>query len=144
MVVRAASEGVSTRVSSRGGSGAMMAVVASDERVGCPTCGQEYDGSLRFCPADARPLVPESELAKLAGKSALCTACGRSFERGVPRCPNDGTELTPQSLYEATRGRPSVLHPTGITGRICPLCRRRYDLAARFCPVDGAELATIN
>lgn len=132
-------------VRARASSTGMMAVVASDERVACPTCGQEFDAALRFCPADSRALVPLSEVAERAREgSCACVTCNRAFEMGVRYCPHDASELVPIAVYEATRGKVGHLAAVGVTGRICPACRRQLDLAARFCPYDGTELVNLH
>jgi len=154
---RAHTEAIRAAVAARGGglapslprlraeSSGMMAVVASDERVACPTCGQEFDASLRFCPADARGLVPLADVAERAREgSSACVTCNRAFEMGVRYCPHDASELVPIAVYEATRGKVGHLAAVGVTGRICPECRRQLDLAARFCPYDGAELVNLH
>ncbi|MBT8492242.1 MAG: hypothetical protein KJO07_04210 [Deltaproteobacteria bacterium] len=129
----------------RHSSSGMMAVVAVDERVGCPTCGQEYEASVRHCPADARELVPVSEVADRARDgSSACVTCHRAFEQGVRYCPHDASELVPIAVYEATRGKVGYLAPTGQALRVCPQCRRRCDWSARFCPHDGAELSVLH
>ena len=133
------------RSRARANSSGMMAVVAADERVACPTCGQEYQATLRFCPADSRQLVPVSEVAERAREgSTACVTCDRAFEMGVGYCPHDASELVPIAVYEATRGKVGHLSAVGVRGRICPSCRRQLDMAARFCPYDGAELVNLH
>lgn len=125
--------------------GGMMAVALAEERNACPTCGQEYDAALSFCPADARALVPLSEVAAKAKEgSAACVACHRAFELGVRYCSYDASELVPIAVYEATRGKVGHLAPVGVLGRVCSQCRRPFDLAARFCPHDGTELSLLH
>jgi len=119
--------------------------VARSEAMACPTCRRQYEAALEFCPRDARPLVPLSQLEGRPSGS-VCPACRRGSEPGTRFCPHDGSELLPLSLYEATRrdanSEPSA--PTGVMAKICPQCRSRHDLAATFCGRDGSELVAIN
>jgi hypothetical protein len=111
----------------------------------CPSCRREYDGGLRFCPRDARALVPAAELAEGGrGAGSRCPRCRRSFEPGLRYCPYDAAELVPAGVYQATRDEEQAETPSGVMGRICPRCRRTYDLVASFCGRDGSELAVIN
>jgi hypothetical protein len=144
--VKAAPREPSRRYRSRAHSSTgMMAVAIADERVACPTCGQEYDAALRYCPADARELVPVTEVAQRARDgSAACVTCHRAFEQGVRYCPHDASELVPIAVYEATRGKVGYLAPTGEALRVCPQCQRHCDWSARFCPHDGTELSVLH
>ncbi len=122
---------------------------ASAERgqgaMACPTCRGEYEAWLRFCPRDARALVPAAELSeRTRSAGSICPRCRRSFEPGLRYCPYDAADLVPAALYEATRDDGADGAPSGVLGRICPRCRRRYDLVASFCGRDGCELAVIN
>jgi len=140
---RTGSGGVS--VSADGTSSGVVAFVSEESRVACPTCSQEYDGALNFCPADSRELVPVSEFVERAREgSCACVTCHRAFEAGVRYCPDDASELVPIAVYEATHGRVGHLAPLGVRGRICSQCQRRVDLAARFCPFDGNELSLLH
>jgi hypothetical protein len=126
-----------------GASGALA--LARSETMACPTCRQQYESLLEFCPRDSRQLVPLSQLdARPSG--SVCPACRRASEPGTRFCPHDGSELIPVALYEATRSdadaEPSG--PTGVMAKICPQCRSRHDLAATFCGRDGSELVAIN
>jgi hypothetical protein len=136
-------------VSSSGGLAmvAASAPVASGPVV-CPACRRELPAGLRYCPHDARRLVPKDELLRnaelLRASGAVCPRCRRTCEPGVRTCPHDAEELIPVAVWEATRGRRAPQPPTGVVGKICPQCAGRYDLASTFCGRDGAELVTIN
>jgi uncharacterized protein YbaR (Trm112 family) len=115
------------------------------ELVACPTCRREYEGGLRYCPRDARALVPAAELAERARSAgATCPRCRRSFDASLRYCPYDAADLVPAAVYDATRDDPDDDDSSGRLGRICPRCRRRYDLVASFCGRDGSELAVLN
>jgi hypothetical protein len=127
------------------GGGALAVAATPSAKVGCPACRREYPPGLRFCPHDARRLVPSAEMAersRIAG--SVCPRCRRAYEPGIRYCPHDAEELIAAPLWEATRGRKQDPTPTGVLAKICPRCAGRYDLATTFCGKDGAELMTIN
>jgi hypothetical protein len=129
--------------SALGATGALA--LARSETMACPTCRRQYESLLEFCPRDARPLVPLSQLdARPSG--SVCPACRRSSDSATRFCPHDGSELIPVALYEVTRSDSDdePAGPTGVMGKICPQCRSRHDLAASFCGRDGSELVAIN
>jgi hypothetical protein len=137
--------GVEARGSVDGGALASVASSTAPSKVGCPACRREFPPGVRFCPYDARRLVPAAELperSRVAG--SVCPRCRRAYEPGIKYCPHDAEELMAAPLWEATRGRKQDAAPTGVLAKICPRCTGRYDLATTFCGKDGAELMTIN
>jgi hypothetical protein len=114
----------------------------------CPSCRRDFDAGIRFCPHDARKLVPKTELLRsadlLRATGSVCPRCRRAYEAGVRACPHDAEDLIPIGVWEATRGRRPFQPPTGVVAKICPQCAGRYDLASTFCVRDGVELVTIN
>lgn len=123
-----------------------LAVAASPHGpVACPACRREFSPNVRFCPYDARRVVPLGELgerSRIAG--SICPRCRRGYEAGVRTCVHDSEELIASPIWEVTHGRQPELTSTGVTAKICPQCTGRYDLATRFCTRDGVELMTIN
>ena len=120
--------------------------VAATEMI-CPTCGREYPAGLKFCPADARPLVPSANAQGGAGVGLACPVCKRSFDGGKRFCPYDAEELAPVTAPMAARRTPRAAGPPGLAhvlGKICPHCSKRYESEATFCGRDGAELVSIN
>jgi predicted amidophosphoribosyltransferase len=120
--------------------------VAANEMI-CPTCGREYPSGLKFCPADARPLVPSANAQGGAGVGLVCPVCKRSFDGGKRFCPYDAEELAPVTSPMAARRNPRAAGPPGLAhvlGKICPHCSQRYESEATFCGRDGAELVSIN
>jgi hypothetical protein len=116
--------------------------------LGCPTCRRRYESPLKYCPRDARPLVPASELDRVKS-GGVCPGCRRAFDPAVRFCPHDAAELVPLSIYQATHaGEAADEEPEpgsgDCAGKICPECRSRHELAAMFCGVDGSELVAIN
>jgi predicted amidophosphoribosyltransferase len=120
-------------------------VTAAAEMI-CPTCGREYPAGLKFCPADARPLVPSAN-AQGAAVGLACPVCKRSFDGGKKFCPYDAEELAPIAVPAVSRrtqrpgGPPGLAH---VLGKICPHCSKRYESEATFCGRDGSELVSIN
>jgi hypothetical protein len=111
----------------------------------CPSCRREYEAGVRFCPHDARKLMPAAEIMERSRASgSVCPRCRRAFDAGVRFCPHDAEELVPLSLWEATQGKKHQAVPTGVLAKLCPQCNARYDLVSTFCAKDGAELVTIN
>ena len=109
----------------------------------CPACHRDYAPGLRFCPHDARDLVPATDpIARAAGAGATCPTCRRSFDAGKKFCAFDGEELVP--LPVAIGAAPGEGVFAGSLGKICPNCSRRYESDATFCGRDGAELVSVN
>jgi predicted amidophosphoribosyltransferase len=107
----------------------------------CPACHRDYAPGLRFCPHDARDLIPATDpIARASGSGATCPTCKRSFDAGKKFCAFDGEELVPLPL--AIGG--SDVDIAGGLGKICPSCSRRYESDATFCGRDGAELVSVN
>ncbi len=121
-------------------------VTAAAEMI-CPTCGREYPAGLKFCPADARPLVPSANAQGAAAVGLACPVCKRSFDGGKKFCPYDAEELAPITVPAVARrtqragGPPGLAH---VLGKICPHCSKRYESEATFCGRDGSELVSIN
>lgn len=115
----------------------------------CPACAAEYPEGLKFCPNDARALVPAGEPggARLDERSLKCPICRRSFEDNKRFCPYDAEELiaanAASSLAERDERRllPPIPHSMA---KICPNCAQRYEADATFCGRDGSELVTVN
>lgn len=117
----------------------------------CPACLREYPDGLRFCPQDARELVPagDSLLRGLPSLSeptagAACPACRRSYDALKRFCPFDGEELAPLPLAAGAGIAPPRELVAATLGKICPHCSRRYEGEATFCGRDGSELVTVN
>ena len=110
----------------------------------CPACHRDYAPGLRFCPHDARDLIPATDpIARAAGAGATCPTCKRSFDAGRKFCAFDGEELVPLPVaIGANQG--DVAAFAGSLGKICPSCSRRYESDATFCGRDGAELVSVN
>jgi hypothetical protein len=127
------------------GGGALAVAAPAPTKVGCPSCRRDFAPGLRYCPYDARRLVPIAELAERSRvQGSVCPRCRRAFDPGIRYCTHDAEELMSASLWEATRGRRPEPALTGVVGKICPRCAGRYDLATTYCGRDGAELVTIN
>ena len=117
---------------------------ASRTEMICPTCGREYASGLKFCPADARPLVPSANAQGSAVTGLACPVCKRSFDGGKKFCPYDAEELVqvgPPAARRVRTGPPGLAH---VLGKICPHCAKRYESEATFCGRDGSELVPIN
>lgn len=115
--------------------------------VACPSCRRRYERPLKYCPRDARLLVPATELERVKSGGGVCPGCRRAFDPAVRFCPHDAAELVPLSVYEATHARDPLddePEPGDCAGKICPECRSRHEIAAIFCGVDGSELVAIN
>jgi hypothetical protein len=111
----------------------------------CPACHRDYAPGLRFCPHDARDLIPASDpAARAAGAGATCPACKRSYDTGKRFCAFDGEELVPLPLAIGAGDPASVAVFAGGLGKICPNCSRRYESDATFCGRDGQELVPVN
>ena len=110
----------------------------------CPACHRDYPPGMRFCPQDARDLVPATDpSARAAGTGATCPTCKRSFDAGKKFCAFDGEELVP--LPVALGAADSAGGGLGVgLGKICPNCSRRYESDATFCGRDGEELVSVN
>jgi uncharacterized Zn-finger protein len=111
----------------------------------CPACHRDYAPGLRFCPHDARDLVPASDpAARAGGAGSTCPTCKRSYDAGKKFCAFDGEELVPLPLAMGA-GDPAVAvaFASGL-GKICPNCSRRYESEATFCGRDGEELVPVN
>jgi hypothetical protein len=111
----------------------------------CPACHRDYAPGLRFCPHDARDLVPASDpAARAAGAGSTCPTCKRSYDAAKKFCAFDGEELVPLPLAMGA-GDPAVAVAfAGGMGKICPNCSRRYESEATFCGRDGEELVPVN
>src|ERR1700733_7238684 len=71
----------------------------------CPACGQQYPSGLRYCPHDARALVPVGGAA--IGGSTLgtqCPRCARLYEADKRFCPFDAEELVSASTAASEVG----------------------------------------
>ena len=119
----------------------------------CPACHRDYTPGLRFCPHDARDLVPATDpAARTAGVGVTCPTCKRSFDAGKKFCAFDGEELVPlpvalggvEGAAAALGGNLGGLGSLGSLGKICPNCSRRYESDATFCGRDGEELVSVN
>lgn len=110
----------------------------------CPACHRDYAPGLRFCPHDARELVPATDpVARVSGTGSTCPSCKRSFEAGKKFCAFDGEELVPLPLALAGSDAAGPGLAGGL-GKICPNCSRRYESDATFCGRDGEELVPVN
>jgi hypothetical protein len=113
----------------------------------CPACHRDYAPGLRFCPHDARDLVPASDpAARAAAAGSTCPSCKRSYDAGKRFCALDGEELVPLPLAMGAgdpAGAAAAAFAGGL-GKICPNCSRRYESEATFCGRDGEELVPVN
>ncbi|HET6279701.1 MAG TPA: hypothetical protein VFH73_01995 [Polyangia bacterium] len=115
----------------------------------CPACGSEYPDGLKYCPNDARSLVPVSDpvASRLDERSMKCPICRRSFEDNKRFCPYDTEELVAANIAsnlsdpEGRRLLPPIPHSMV---KICPHCGQRYEGDATFCGRDGSELVNVN
>jgi hypothetical protein len=115
----------------------------------CPACAAEYPDGLKYCPNDARSLVPVSDPAasRLDERSMKCPICRRSFEDNKRFCPYDAEELVAANIAsnltdrEGRRLLPPIPHSMI---KICPHCGQRYESDATFCGRDGSELVNVN
>ena len=108
----------------------------------CPACHRDYPPGLRFCPQDARDLVPATDpIARASGTGATCPTCKRSFDAGRKFCAFDGEELVPLPVALGGADRAGGGLGVGL-GKICPNCSRRYESDATFCGRDGEELVS--
>jgi len=111
----------------------------------CPACHRDYASGLRFCPHDARDLVPASDpAARAAGAGSTCPTCRRSYDAGKKFCAFDGEELVPLPLAMGGSDPVGAVAFAGGVGKICPNCSRRYESDATFCGRDGEELVPVN
>jgi uncharacterized protein YbaR (Trm112 family) len=121
---------------------------ASATELVCPTCAREYPAGLKYCPADARPLVPSANAQGAGGRGLACPVCKRSFDGGKRFCPYDAEELVvvsaPMTARRAPRAAGSPPGLAHVLGKICPHCSKRYESEATFCGRDGSELVSIN
>ena len=110
----------------------------------CPACHRDYPPGLRFCPQDARDLVPATDpIARAPGTGATCPTCKRSFDAGRKFCAFDGEELVPLPVALGAAEAGGAGLGVGL-GKICPNCSRRYESDATFCGRDGEELVSVN
>ncbi len=110
----------------------------------CPACHRDYAPGLRFCPHDARELVPVTDpVARASGTGSTCPTCKRSFDAGKKFCAFDGEELVPLPLALGGSDAAGLALGGGL-GKICPNCSRRYESDATFCGRDGEELVPVN
>jgi hypothetical protein len=111
----------------------------------CPACHRDYAPGLRFCPHDARDLVPASDpAARAAGSGSTCPTCKRSYDAAKKFCAFDGEELVPLPLAMGAGDPVAAVAFAGGLGKICPNCSRRYESEATFCGRDGEELVPVN
>lgn len=111
----------------------------------CPACHRDYAPGLRFCPHDARDLVPASDPAvRAAGAGSTCPTCKRSYDAAKKFCAFDGEELVPLPLAMGAGDPAATMAFAGGLGKICPNCSRRYESEATFCGRDGEELVPVN
>jgi len=111
----------------------------------CPACHRDYAPGLRFCPHDARDLVPSSDpAARAAGAGSTCPTCKRAYDAGKKFCSFDGEELVPLPLAMGAGSSAGAVAFAGGLGKICPNCSRRYESEATFCGRDGEELVPVN
>jgi hypothetical protein len=111
----------------------------------CPACHRDYAPGLRFCPHDARDLVPACDpAARAAGAGSTCPTCKRSYDAGKKFCAFDGEELVPLPLAMGAGDPVGAVAFAGGVGKICPNCSRRYESDATFCGRDGEELVPVN
>ncbi|MFL5308609.1 MAG: hypothetical protein ACJ8F1_25575 [Polyangia bacterium] len=110
----------------------------------CPACHRDYPPGLRFCPQDARDLVPATDpIARASGTGATCPTCKRSYDAGKKFCAFDGEELVPLPVALGAADSAGAGLGVGL-GKICPNCSRRYESDATFCGRDGEELVPVN
>src|SRR3954470_2409403 len=120
------------------------AAAAAPPGLVCPACRREYALGLKYCPHDARALVPAGDPAVHSmAPGVTCRTCKRSFEANKKFCPYDAEELVPAALAMAGAGRPAAMLPR-VLGKICPHCAQRYESDATFCGRDGSELVSVN
>ena len=113
----------------------------------CPACHRGYPPGLRFCPHDARDLVPATDsAARSSSVGVTCPTCKRAFDAGKKFCAFDGEELVPLPVaLGAVEGAAAAFGGSlGSLGKICPNCSRRYESDATFCGRDGEELVPVN
>jgi hypothetical protein len=111
----------------------------------CPACHRDFAPGLRFCPHDARDLVPASDpAARATGAGSTCPSCKRSYDAGKKFCAFDGEELVPLPLAMGAGDPVGAVAFAGGMGKICPNCSRRYESDATFCGRDGEELVPVN
>ena len=111
----------------------------------CPACHRDYAPGLRFCPHDARDLVPANDPgARAVGSGSTCPSCKRSYDAGKKFCAFDGEELVPLALAMGAMDPVAAVAFAGGLGKICPNCSRRYESEATFCGRDGEELVPVN
>src|ERR1700722_14298614 len=95
----------------------------------CPACHRDYAPGLRFCPHDARDLIPASDpAARAAGAGSTCPTCRRSYDAGKKFCAFEAEALVPLPLAMGAgdpAGAVAVAFAGGL-GKICPNCSRRY------------------
>jgi predicted amidophosphoribosyltransferase len=125
--------------------GAPMAPAPRAQAMVCPACHRDYAPGLRFCPQDARDLVPASDpAARAAGAGSTCPSCKRSYDAAKRFCAFDGEELVPLPLAMGAGDPVGAAVFAGGLGKICPNCSRRYESEATFCGRDGEELVPVN
>jgi hypothetical protein len=115
----------------------------------CPACRREYALGLKYCPHDARALVPAGDPAvRSMAPGVTCPTCKRSFDANKKFCPYDAEELVPVALAGAAAAAVAAAHASGahtrVLGKICPHCAQRYESEATFCGRDGSELVSVN
>jgi len=110
----------------------------------CPACRRAFALGLKYCPHDARALVPAGDPAvRTMAPGVTCPTCKRSFDSNKKFCPYDAEELVPLALAGGPGGRAAGALPR-VLGKICPHCAQRYESEATFCGRDGSELVSVN
>jgi hypothetical protein len=124
-------------------SGAPLLAVTS--RKVCPTCNQEYAGSVEFCPEDATKLVAAGRSSEgRQAQSLICPKCRRGFESSERFCSHCSEELVPYAAWRATQLEARRAREASHGGMICPKCAARYEQGIVFCQRDGTKLEPIN
>jgi predicted amidophosphoribosyltransferase len=109
----------------------------------CPACKRAFALGLKYCPHDARALVPAGDPAvRSMAPGVTCPTCKRSFDSNKKFCPYDAEELVPVALASASARAAGAL--PRVLGKICPHCAQRYESEATFCGRDGSELVSVN
>src|SRR5262245_2479205 len=109
----------------------------------CPACRRAFPLGLKYCPHDARALVPAGDPAvRSMAPGVTCPTCRRSFDSNKKFCPYDAEELVPIALTTPDARAMAVM--PRVLGKICPHCAQRDESEATFCGRDGSELVSVN